>query len=105
MERREAPRELCDQLPWTSLAIGQSARRASGTQGFEGVGVPWRAGPCEGPGRLSALHRGTRCRRPHLVPYSDIAIDDVLDEPRRIEFALVARINQEQNCDANVLGL
>src|SRR5262249_11917032 len=36
MERREAPREPCDRLPKTSLAIGRSARRASGTQVFGG---------------------------------------------------------------------
>jgi len=43
------------------------------------VGVPGRAGPCEEPGRLSALHRGTRCRRPHLASSSGVAIDDAFD--------------------------
>src|SRR4051812_4401222 len=43
------------------------------------VGVPGRAGPCEEAGRLSALHRGTHCRRPHLVLFSGVAIDDAFD--------------------------
>ena len=48
MERREAPRRFA-RPPWPGLR-DPATRQASGTQGFEGVGVPGRAGPCEGPG-------------------------------------------------------
>src|ERR1051325_8193078 len=71
-----------------SLAIGslrpalRSAgltRRASGTQVLEGGGGPVARGPlARKPGRLSALHRGTHCRRPHLAPSSGVAIDDAV---------------------------
>ena len=76
MERREAP---------GSLAIGRPARRASGTQGLRAVGVPGRAGPCEEPRRLPALHRGTHCRRPHPAPSANVAIDDAHDRARRTD--------------------
>jgi len=67
MERREAPRRFA-KPPQAGIAICQphtpSFRDPSV---WRVVGVPWRAGPCEEPGRLSALHRGTRCRRPTLL--------------------------------------
>ena len=48
MERREAPGGLRN-LPEAGVAIRQPSRRASGTQRLRAVGVPGRAGPCEGP--------------------------------------------------------
>src|ERR1051325_2571210 len=72
-----------------SLAIGslRPALRSAGLhaelpgpKSLEGGGGPVARGPlARKPGRLSALHRGTRCRRPHLAPSSGIAIDDALD--------------------------
>ena len=61
------------------------------------VGVPGRAGPCEEPDASRRSIRGTHCRRPHLAPCSGAAIDGALDEPRRIDLALVVRTNQEQH--------
>jgi hypothetical protein len=39
-----------------------------------------RTSPGQRALRLQALHRGTHCRRPHLAPSSNVAIDDALDE-------------------------
>jgi hypothetical protein len=47
------------------------------------VGVPGRAGPLRRALRLLALHRGPRCRRPHLAPSSGVAVDDALSRARR----------------------
>jgi len=65
---------LCDQPA--------SARQDSGTQVFEGGGVPGRAGPCEGPAPPGAPTR-CHCRAPHPALSSNAAIDDALDRARR----------------------
>ena len=62
------------------------------------VGVPGRAGPCEEPGRLSALHCGTRCRRPRLALSSGGAIDDAFDCARH---ALDTGSKREEKIIAN----
>jgi len=69
-----------------SLAIGslRPALRSAGLhaelpgpKSLEGGGGPVARGPlARKPGRLSALHRGTRCRRPRLAQSSGVAIDD-----------------------------
>src|ERR1041385_2913617 len=75
-----------------SLAIGslRPALRSAGLhaelpgpKSLEGGGGPGARGPlARKPGRLSALHRGTRCRRPRLAPSSGVAIDDTRDGAR-----------------------
>ena len=48
---------------------------------YRGSPLSGRAGPkSAGPSASPAHHRGTHCRRPHLVPSSNVAIDDALDE-------------------------
>src|ERR1043166_5450568 len=76
-----------------SLAIGslRPALRSAGLhaelpgpKSLEGSGGPVARGPlARKPGRLSALHCGPRCRRPHLAQSSGVAIDDAVDRARR----------------------
>jgi hypothetical protein len=88
MERREAPRSLRGSvrsaLRSASLRAKLPGPMAFEGQCFEGVGVPWHAGPCEGPGASWRSIRGTRCRRPHLALSSDVAIDDALEQARQV---------------------
>src|ERR1051326_6707709 len=71
-----------------SAPLGQPCDRPACTPSFRdpsfgGGGGPVTRGPvARKPGRLSALHRGPRCRRPHLAQSSGIAIDDALDGAR-----------------------
>mgnify|MGYP006948738404 FL=1 len=48
MERREAPREPCDRLPWTGLAIGRSHTPSFRDPSFGGGGGPGARGPLRG---------------------------------------------------------
>src|ERR1051326_4130669 len=71
-----------------SAPLGQPCDRPACTPSFRdpsfggGGGPVTRGPPARKPGRLSALHRGTRCRRPHLAPRSDVAIDDARGRAR-----------------------
>src|SRR5262245_21837660 len=73
--------EVCETSSAGFARPGQHAK-LPGPKGWREVGVPGRAGPCEEPGRLSALHRGTHCRRPHLAHSSGAAIDGALERAR-----------------------
>jgi len=81
MERREAPRRFA-RPPRPGCYETRPHAKLPGPKAWRAVGVPGRAGPCEEPGRLSALHRGTHCRRPHLARFSGVAIDDACERAR-----------------------
>src|ERR1041385_1473075 len=95
-----------------SLAIGslRPALRSAGLhaelpgpKSLEGGGGPVARGPlARKPGRLSALHRGTRCRRPRLAQSSGVAIDGARDGTRH---GVGTGMGKEQkaysNCDVN----
>src|ERR1043165_2534129 len=82
MERREAPRSLRGSVRPALRSAGLRAE-LPGPKSLEGGGGPGARGPLRRARRLPALHRGTRCRRPHPAPSSAVAIDDALERARQ----------------------
>ena len=82
MERREASGPSQGPArPGTPTALKRLGSRKLGAQAGRSQG--WPDGASHAPWRLPALHRGTRCRRPHPAPSSAVAIDDALERARQ----------------------
>ena len=89
MERRGRRGDACEASPGGRLTDARRAPRRSPVTRVRRFGARWstNGGPCASP----ALHRGTRCRRPHLAPLQAPRSTVSFDEPGAKKISPVLR--------------